>query len=102
MFRIFGFSFFKPNETKFFMEVITTTLRDRIAKGDSSTRNDLIDMMIKAMKEDISELEEDEKKEQFDLDSELKNAQVSISPKQENFPMLYRNVRPFLTAASCP
>jgi hypothetical protein len=102
MFRIFGFSFFKPNETKFFMEVITTTLRDRIAKGDSSTRNDLIDMMIKAMKEDISELEEDEKKEQFDLDSELKNAQVSISPKQENFTWLYRNVRPFLTAVSCP
>ncbi len=75
MFKLFGFSIFKPNETKFFMDVITTTLRDRIAKGESS-RNDLIDMMIKAMKEDISELEEEASKEQFDLDSELKNHQV--------------------------
>jgi len=33
-------------------------------------------MMIKAMKEDISELEEEASKEQFDLDSELKNHQV--------------------------
>ncbi len=75
MFKLFGFSIFKPSETKFFMDVITTTLRDRIAKGES-TRNDLIDMMIKAMKEDISELEEEGSKEQFDLDSELKNHQV--------------------------
>ena len=78
MFKLSGFSFFKPSETQFFMDVITTTLRDRIAKGES-TRNDLIDMMIKAMKEDITELEEEDKKEQFDLDSELKNHQVSIS-----------------------
>jgi len=41
-----GFSIFKPKETQFFVDVITTTIRDRIAKGDSS-RNDLIDMMIR-------------------------------------------------------
>ena len=42
-------------------------------KGGSS-RNDLIDMMLKAMKED---LEEEDAKDQFDVDSELKNHKVN-------------------------
>ena len=67
-------SFFKVRETQFFIDVIKTTLRDRQAKG-GSTRNDLIDMMLKAMKDEIDDLENNESKEQFDLDSELKNHQ---------------------------
>ena len=74
VFRASGFSLFKPEETQFFIDVITTTLRDRQANG-GSTRNDLIDMMLKAMKGDISDLDENTAKEQFDLDSELKNHQ---------------------------
>ena len=67
-------SFFKVKETQFFIDVITTTLRDRQAKGES-TRNDLIDMMLKAMKDETGEVDDNENKEQFDLDSELKNHQ---------------------------
>ena len=74
VYRLCGFSIFKPKETQFFVDVITTTIRDRIAKGDSS-RNDLIDMMIKAMKEETSEKEEEKSRDQFDLDSELQNHQ---------------------------
>jgi len=74
IFKFSGASIFKPKETQFFIDVITTTLRDRISKGDSS-RNDLIDMMVKAMKDEITEHEEDKNKEQFDLDSELQNHQ---------------------------
>ena len=73
--RATGLSFFKVKETQFFIDVITTTLRDRQSKG-GSTRNDLIDMMLKAMKDEIGELD-NESKEQFDLDSELKNHQKS-------------------------
>jgi hypothetical protein len=74
IFKASGFSLFKPKETQFFIDVITTTLKDRQAKG-GSTRNDLIDMMLKAMKGEISDLEDKTSKEQFDLDSELKNHQ---------------------------
>jgi cytochrome P450 len=74
LFQASGLSLFKPTETQFFIDVITTTLRDRQAKGGSS-RNDLIDMMLKAMKDEIGETDSDEIKEQFDLDSELKNHQ---------------------------
>jgi hypothetical protein len=76
VYRLCGFSIFKPKETQFFVDVITTTIRDRIAKGDSS-RNDLIDLMIKAMKEDITEKEDEKNKDQFDLDSELTNHRKS-------------------------
>ena len=65
-------SIFKPQETQFFIDVITTTLQDRKAKG-GSTRNDLIDLMLKAMKDEIGEIDAEETKEQFDLDSELKH-----------------------------
>ena len=69
-------SFFKPTETQFFIDVITKTLRDRQSKG-GSTRNDLIDLMLKAMKDEIKEVEGEEDKDQFDLDSELKDHQKS-------------------------
>jgi hypothetical protein len=74
IFKASGFSLFKQKETQFFIDVITTTLKDRQAKG-GSTRNDLIDMMLKAMKGEIADLEDKTSKEQFDLDSELKNHQ---------------------------
>jgi cytochrome P450 len=74
--RASGLSIFKVKETQFFIDVITTTLRDRQANGES-TRNDLIDMMLKAMKEETGEVDDNENKEQFDLDSELKNHQKS-------------------------
>ena len=59
IFRAGGFSIFKPRETQFFIDVITTTLRNRMAQ-EGSKRNDLIDMMIKAMKEEIGGQEEEE------------------------------------------
>jgi prolyl oligopeptidase PreP (S9A serine peptidase family) len=74
IFRASGLSMFKPTETQFFIDVITTTLKDRQTKG-ATTRNDLIDMMLKAVKGDITDAEDNESKEQFDLDSELKNHQ---------------------------
>ena len=72
IFKASGASIFNVKQTQFFMDVVTTTLRNRIARKDS-TRNDLIDMMIKAMKEDLSELEDEKSAEQFDIDSELQN-----------------------------
>ena len=72
IFRASGLSMFKPTETQFFIDVITTTLKDRQTKG-ATTRNDLIDMMLKAVKGDITDAENNDSKEQFDIDSELKN-----------------------------
>ncbi len=43
----------KPTETRFFMDVIINTLKHRRSTGER--RNDLIDLMIDATKEDMSE-----------------------------------------------
>ena len=77
LFKLLGFSIFKPKETKFFMDIVQATLRDRLNSNDGSPRNDLIDLMIKAMKDEDdagnTNDDDDANKEQFDLDAELQN-----------------------------
>lgn len=51
--RTLGISIIKPIETKFFYDVLLQTLKDR--ESGKVKRNDLVDLMIKAMKEDNTE-----------------------------------------------
>ena len=77
LFKLFGCSIFKPKETEFFIDVVTATLRNRLNSEGGSTRNDLIDLMIKAMKNDGNAAKDDDDatKEQFEIDAELQNRQ---------------------------
>ena len=65
-----GISTFKKKETEFFYNIIIETLNQR--KQSKVKRNDLIDMMLDAIKGDLKE--EEEKEEQFDIDAKLKHS----------------------------
>ena len=57
----------KPNETKFFVEIVKQTLKQR---AESNTRrNDLVDMMMDAMKNVNVEQAEDDSEDQYDKDA---------------------------------
>ncbi len=59
---------FKPRQAQFFIDSITQTIRSRKEAG--SRRNDLIDLMIDAMKDDVKN-EDNEEESQYDKDSKL-------------------------------
>lgn len=80
LFKLSGASIFKPKETKFFLDVVLATLRSRLnGTAGNVPRNDLIDLMIKAMREDENACQDandgNNVKEQFDIDAELQNQQ---------------------------
>jgi hypothetical protein len=61
--------------------VVRTTLKDRLSHAGTA-RNDLIDLMIKAMKDEVGKDDDQEKiEDQFDADAELQN--VSKAKKKE-------------------
>ena len=62
--------FFKVKETEFFYDVLLETLRQR--KQSKVRRNDLIDMMMDAIKGELKDEEEHE--EQFEMDAKLKHS----------------------------
>merc|ERR1719250_249521 len=68
--QTFNVNFFKPKETQFFNRLIRETLKLR--RQTKERKNDLIDMMLDAIKDDQSteEVEEDEHS-QYDKDMKL-------------------------------
>ena len=66
--QFFKVPIIKPNETKFFVDIVRQTLKQRTES--KSRRNDLIDMMIDAMKNGHLETQEKiELEDQFDKDA---------------------------------
>ena len=65
--KAFGISIFKEVNTQFFYKVLKTTLDHR--RETKTRRNDLVDMMVDAIKGDINH--NDEEGEQFEKDAKL-------------------------------
>ena len=66
IFSMLGISFMKKKETLFFRDIVRQTLRERLS-GQQQKRNDLIDLMISAIKDDHkSENTADEPEDQFE------------------------------------
>ena len=69
--RFFNISISKSQETEFFYDVIVNALKNR--RDSKSRRNDLLDMMLDAIKGDLENIENVEKsQDQFQRDSKLK------------------------------
>jgi len=72
----------KKKETKFFYEVILSTIKTR-REGRQERRNDLVDLMMDSIKQDIK-LEEDEKQEeQYEKDMKLEVDKKSKSMDED-------------------
>ena len=63
LFSLFGISLMKAKEIFFFRDVIRQTLNDRLSSNVK--KNDLIDLMISAMKNDANSAPSDEPEDQF-------------------------------------
>ena len=76
--KYFELSFMKEKETFFFRDIVQQTLRKRLAEYHSTKekRNDLIDLMITALKEDGIDNEEQEKDAKLSFDSSKYNAKL--------------------------
>ena len=77
--QFFGWTIFKDKETQFFYNVVSATLKHR--RETRTRRNDLIDMMVDAIKGDI-EHDQDAYEDQFDQDAKLK---THLAPKKGQF-----------------
>ena len=65
-------TFFKDMETEFFYEVLLESLKQR--RQSKIRRNDLVDLMLDAIKGDLDQEEENEDNDdQFDIDAQLTN-----------------------------
>lgn len=64
-----GLDIFKPKETRFFMNIIKSTIRHRRETGDR--RGDLIDLMIDCMKEEGVDTSDNIHKDQYEKDMDL-------------------------------
>ena len=73
LFKILDINVQKPKTTKFFRDIVTETLKTRAASGER--RNDIIDMMVDAMKQIAMEKEEMEQDEQFEVDMKFPHKQ---------------------------
>ena len=73
LFKMLDINVQKPKTTKFFRDIVTETLKTRAASGDR--RNDIIDMMVDAMKQIAMEKEEMEQDEQFEVDMKFSHKQ---------------------------
>ena len=73
LFKILDINVQKPKTTKFFRDIVTETLKTRAASGER--RNDIIDMMVDAMKQIAMEKEEIEQDEQFEVDMKFSHKQ---------------------------
>jgi cytochrome P450 len=71
----FGIPILRPKESKFLMDSVSQTVRHRIET--KSRRNDLIDLMIDAMKGDL-EVEEVKEQEEHEVNSKKKSLDESL------------------------
>ena len=72
--QFFGLAVFKDKETQFFYNVVLTTLKHR--RETKTRRNDLIDMMVDAIKGDIQH-DQDSFEDQFEKDAKIKTHAAS-------------------------
>ena len=63
--RLFGMSLYKPETTKFFHDVILATLKHR--RDTNIRRNDLVDLMLDAVKGDLSDTDNAEGFDELDI-----------------------------------
>ena len=68
LFGIFNINVMKPKETKFFYNVIKSTLKAR-REGKQERRNDMVDLMMDCLKQDLTE--EEDSQEQYERDMKL-------------------------------
>ena len=64
-------TFFKDKETLFFYEVLLESLKQR--KQSKIRRNDLVDLMLDAIKGDLDQEDQNKDNDQFDIDAQLKH-----------------------------
>ena len=64
-------TFFKDMETEFFYEVLLESLKQR--RQSKTRRNDLVDLMLDAIKGDLDQEVEQNEDDQFDIDAQLKH-----------------------------
>ena len=82
LFQMLNINVQKPKTTKFFKDIVTDTLRARANSGEK--RNDIIDMMVDAMKQIAMEKEEDEMEhEQFEQDMKFTHKQKRKMTEQD-------------------
>merc|ERR1719462_790897 len=60
----------KKKETKFFHEVVLSTIKMR-REGKQERRNDLVDLMMDSIKQDLKAEEEEKQEEQYEKDMKL-------------------------------
>jgi len=76
LFKLFKINTFKPTETKFFRDIILKTIHQR--KASKERKNDLIDLMLDCIKDETTEVEEDnDALDQYEQDMKLKHQKKS-------------------------
>jgi len=85
LFQMLNINVQKPKTTKFFRDIVTDTLKTRAKSGER--RNDMIDMMVDAMKQiamDKEQKEQDEtEQEQFEQDMKFNHKQKRKLTEQD-------------------
>jgi len=79
--RLLKIPIFKHKEAVFFYKIIQRTLEHR--QVTNTKRNDLIDMMLDALKDNLAEDADRDEQDQFDLDSKLAGTKQSTGDKSE-------------------
>ena len=67
-------TFFKDKETLFFYDVLLESLKQR--RQSKIRRNDLVDLMLDAIKGDLDQEDQNEDNDQFEIDAQLKHNSV--------------------------
>jgi len=75
--KLLGINIVKPNQTKFFKDILASTIKHRLETGDR--HNDLVDLMIDCIKDqESSELPEaDQTQDQYEQDMEFVHVKKS-------------------------
>ena len=84
IFRTFGVSVMKPEATRFFSEVVRSTLSHRVRT--KTRRNDLIDLMADAIRKELKPDDAESNPEELESDDvKLDNLGVSSKNSKESF-----------------
>ena len=82
LFQMLNINVQKPKTTKFFRDIVTDTLKTRAESGER--RNDIIDMMVDAMKQIAMDKEQkEEQMEQFEQDMQFNHKQKRRLTEQD-------------------
>merc|ERR1711990_114986 len=81
LFQMLNINIQKPKTTKFFRDIVTDTLKTRAESGER--RNDMIDMMVDAMKQIAMDKEQEDEMEQFEKDMKFTHKQKRKLTEQD-------------------